>query len=187
MSELLNNLTAAKSKHADLLKQHDALLEKQQITNTEINKSQLEFNQDQAHLIECERRHILDQATDTELEAAQSKVDDLKQRLNTFARRLEVIEEALVENTAAINKSLQNLQIARSAFCLSERDRIFSELRDDPKIKEKLLKAFGAYASNGHVQWITNFKIFTQNLFEQPSQAEMDQAIEKYQKDNHLD
>jgi len=191
MSEISNSLTAANKIHDAILKQHITLSTKLGTAQTENLELQRQDEQAQKGLTECERRHILDSATDSELEATQSKADNIRQRLQASIRRLELIRQAITDQNHKINSSLQDLRIVRRDHCIKIRDLKFQELQSDKKLRSAILQAMVAQASTGMESYTNDSMTFAQQflvrILPAISEAEVREAAEKFKKENGLD
>ncbi len=190
MSEISNSLTAANKINDAILKQHSALSTKLDTAQTGNFELQREDEQAQAEFSECERRHILDSATDSELEATQSKADNIRQRLQASTRRMELIREALNDHNLKISASLQNLRIVRRDFCINVRDSKLHEIQNDKRLRTALIIAMSAQASTGMESYTNDAKQFVQQflarILPEISEAEVRAETEKFKTDNEL-
>jgi|GEM_PF-2901181 len=191
MSDPSNNLSTAKNSHDDLVKPNSTLSAKQETAQAENFELQSENDQAQAELTECERRHILDLATDTELEAARSIADNLSQRLKASTRRLELIREAINDQNSKINASLQEMRIVRRDHCIQIRDAKMQEIQTDKKFRSAILQAMVAQASTGMESYTYDVMQFAQQflvrILPAISEADVREATEKFTKEHGLD
>ena len=190
MSNPSNDLSIANSSHADLLNLHSTLSAKLDAAQTENFELQREDEQARAEFTECERRHILDNATDSELEAAQSKADNMRLRLQASTRRMELIRQAITDHTLKINSSLQSMRIIRRVHCITIRNAVFEELQSDKKLKSRILQAMAAQASTGMESYTYDVMQFAQQflvrILPAISVEDVKEAAEKFKKENDL-
>ncbi len=171
--------------------QRKELAEKQIATSTEHSSLQQQHDQAIINHVTVERAHILDQATDQELAAAQQLCNDLAAKLAASNRRLDLIREAITEIDLKINVAIQNLKIARRDFCVSIRSEKLLKIQQHQQIKELIIAAMAAQAANGMDLYFNNSTAFVQKfilqILPEINEQEVIAATEKFIKENGLD
>lgn len=186
----MSNLSTAISNQKNLENQRTAFsvkLESESAVSIELSK---QHDEAAVRFNNIERAHILDRATDTELQAAQQHLDDIAAKLTTADRRQVLMREELKKLDTQIQQAAQDVRISRSQFCLNQRNAIFKEIQNDHKLKSKLLEAIAAHALNGHVSytnhWQTFINQFAAQILPDATFNEVQTAIDKFQRNNGL-
>ena len=185
-----NHLIAAKADLSALQNQYEALVAKQTSAETDRAELQQHLNQAAADLIAIEKRHVLDLASDQELAKARQVNSKLAEQVTTVNRRVELLGETLGETSEKIQQAQTAVQAAIFEFCKFERDKAIEKIKMDPKLRESLLAAMGAWANNGRMVYVTDPQVFIQQHLSQItpiiSREEVQAAIEKFSKNNDL-
>lgn len=187
----MNNLTTAKNDCVNLQQQDHALSAKLVSAENDQNSQIQELDSATANRDATEKRHIMDQASDAEVAAAQQLCDTVEAKLATTNRRIELIKAARIELASKIATAAQSLKIAQSEFCISRRNAIFNEIQCDTKLKSKLLEAIAAFAVNGNAPYTTDrskfFEMFARDFLPEFAEPQVLEAAEKFRKVNGLD
>ncbi|QOJ20724.1 MAG: hypothetical protein HRU77_08465 [Gammaproteobacteria bacterium] len=187
----MTDLTTAKNDCVNLQQQDHVLCTKLVSAENDQNSQLQERDSVTANRDATEKRHIMDQASDAEVAAAQQLCNTVEAKLATTNRRVELIKAARIELASKIATATQSLKIARSEFCISRRNAIFNEIQNDQKLKAKLLEALAAFALNGHIPYTTDrakfFEMFARDFLPEFAESQVLEAAEKFRKVNGLD
>ncbi|MBL8499480.1 MAG: hypothetical protein JNL77_02675 [Nitrosomonas sp.] len=187
----MNNLTATKTASDNLSQLGKSLSQKLGVALTEQSTVKQRLGQATANLAAVEKRHILDEATDTELLEARKVVTDLTVQVEAIDRRIELIREAIAENDQKIAAAAQAFRNARVSFCFASRDTALAKIKQNQQFKEILLEAMAANSSNGLVMHSYHAKTFTEQFISQIlpeiSEDEARAATERFTEENDLE
>ncbi len=187
----MNNLTATKTASDNLSQLGKSLSQKLGVALTEQSAVKTRLNQETANYATIEKKHILDEATDTELFEARKVVTDLTVQLEAIDRRIELIREAIAENDLKIAAAAQAFRNAKMAFCFDSRDKALARIKQNQQLKELLLEAMAANSSNGWVMHSYHVKTFVEQFISQIlpeiSEDEARAATERFTEENDLE
>lgn len=187
----MNNLIATKTASDNLAQLGKSLSQKLGVALTEQSTVKTRLNKETANYAAIEKKHILDEATDAELLEARKVVTDLTVQLETIDRRIELIREAIAENDLKINAATQAFRNARMSFCFQVRDEKLAKIKGNQELRELLLAAISAHASNGFMMYTYDPRKFVEQFITQIlpeiSEDEARAATEKFKKDNDLE
>ncbi len=161
----MNDLATAKTTHENLTQQDIALSTKLVSAVNEQNSQRQELDSATSNCNAIEKLHIMDQASDAEVTAAQQLCNTLEAKLATTNRRVDLIKTARSELVPKIAAAAQNLKIARRDFCFRISNEKLARIKQNQDLKSLLLEAMAAAAANGQVIYTVGIRPFaTQNL-----------------------
>lgn len=187
----MNKLTATKNDLENLQQQDNALSAKLVSAENEQKTQRQEFDSATANRDVIEKRHILDQASEAEVTAAQQLCDTLGAKLAATNRRIELIRAARNELVPKIATAAQNLKIARRDYCVEISNEKLQKIKESKQFRDFLLEAMAAFAANGQYHHTYGVHRFVeQNLTKilpGISEDEVRIAVEKFKKENGLE
>ena len=137
-----------------------------------------------AALEQCEKKFVRDEITADDLAAAQARFNEISEKLAATERLEHLVTSELQNTEREIIEAVRNIQACHRDFCLSEKAVITTALDHDPKIRAKLLEAYAAMVSNPY-GYNFDWKLFISSIFSQPTQDEVNEAIDKF-KQKHI-
>lgn len=138
-----------------------------------------------------ERKFIDGAATLDDLQRSQAGIDSKIRSLNDLERLMAAAESARKKLEVDVIEKQKLVNANRVDHCFDVQRQIFEELKTDKKFKQKILEAVAAGAANGHVSYVAEYYAFCQvhgtKFIPEFSREELNQATEKFIKDNDLD
>lgn len=138
-----------------------------------------------------EKRFIEGAGTLEQLQASQAEIDTNTKTLHDIERLMAAAQSASGKLENDIAEKQKQVNGNRVDHCFDVQRQIFEELKTDKKFKQKILEAVAAGAANGHVSYVAEYYAFCQmhgaKFIPEFTREELNQATEKFIKDNDLD
>ncbi|AEJ00154.1 hypothetical protein Nit79A3_0248 [Nitrosomonas sp. Is79A3] len=188
---MMNNLTTAKNDLVNLQQKDDAFSTKLVSAEREQISQRQELDGATANRDAIEKRHIMDQASEAEVTAAQKLCDTLEAKLATTNRRVELINAARNELAPKIAAAAGNLRIARRDYCVEISNESLQKIRENKQFRDLLLASMAAFAANGQYHHTFSVHRFVEQNLTQIlpgiSEDEVRIATEKFTKESDLE
>ncbi|MBX9916792.1 MAG: hypothetical protein E6Q59_01365 [Nitrosomonas sp.] len=185
------DLKSARAARAELLTKRGKFDQKKRdCKNLAANISAKLSGLEKAHLV-LEKQYLSDEADLSQVSASRQELDAKRAELVEAERLSGLASEAILEIDQQINVAAQNFRNAKIDFCFQVRDEKLAKIKGNQELRELLLAAISAHASNGFMMYTYDprkfVELFITQILPEISEDQAREAVEKFKKENSLE
>lgn len=187
----IDNFKAKKANYDELTIRREKFIQRLKAADDSINEIARNLHDLEIAFLQLEKKAALDEIHIFDLDGPHRQIGIERGKLEAAKRIAALSRESINELERDISQSAIQVTVSRRDFCIGRRNDIFGEIKNDQKLKKKLLEAMAAYAGNGGIQFTkdrnTFINQFAFDILPQLSPEEIESAIESFKQKHLLD